>query len=60
MVVQLGCGVRGSGRGRLRLMTTPPKTIVVAAEKHLQCRKTLKVMIFSNFFDWKHTKMHCK
>ena len=59
-----GCGVRGSDWGRLRLMTTPPKTIVVVgdftAEKHLQCRKTHAVMIIPNFFYWKHTKMHGK
>ena len=50
------CGARGSDQGRLRLMTTPLKRSWsfsvggFTAEKHLQCRKTLTVMIFPNIF----------
>ena len=36
-------------RGRLALVAS-------LQEKHLQCWKTLTVMIFPNFFDWKHAK----
>ena len=38
-----GCGVRGWDRGRLQLMTMPPKTIVVIERWWLHCRKTLTV-----------------
>ena len=46
----------GIGSGSSLVNDHAAKTIVLAAEKHLQCRKTLTVMIFPNFFDWKHTK----
>ena len=38
-----GCRVRGSDLGRLRLMSLPPKTIVVLKRWWLHRRKTLTV-----------------